>query len=425
MYRNEILNGINFLKSIQNADGGIPGIKETGVSACWTTAEALETVLLSPYISMEHHNFIFKMIEFLLNTQMNAPNNINHDGAWPEYVSTNIAQTLTTGHALSALKLAEGIIVDDKQLQNRIQTAIKKGFDYLDKIQNSDGGWGIEPEGSGEEKESRPFGTIFVLRGYIQNGYNSNNSKVVRDACNYLKNLRDIKSGGFSKKPNEEPDICCTARVISVFIKSKTYNTNDPIIKTALKFIFNDKSLKSLFKIKHDPYVSENSSGMVVFHSNTPIDVIEALCLCRIQDRRMHKLLKWIVQTQEDKGGWYLGGTRDPQINEGVISWTTNEAIYALICADKAFSNEYYERYKKRLKFYKKVIFTLLFLLVILLFMPSILSSDNALVTLWNTFTPKVKEFIAITVLSGLVINLFSSTIYDWIKKLFKIGDNN
>ena len=244
MYRNEILSGINFLKSIQNLDGGIPAMKETGLSACWTTAEALEAVLMSPYISMEHHSFIFNMINFLLNTQMNEPNNMNHDGAWPEYVSTQIAQTLTTGHALSALKLAEGIIVDNASLRNRIQIAINKGFEYLNRVQNHDGGWGIEPEGDGEESESRAFGTIFVLRGYIQNGYNAVNTKAVREACNYLISLRDVKTGGFSKRPGEAPDVCYTARIISALIKSKVYTKRDPVIKKSLKFIYSDKILR-------------------------------------------------------------------------------------------------------------------------------------------------------------------------------------
>lgn len=425
MYRNEILNGINFLKSIQNDDGGIPGMKETGISACWTTAEALETVLMSPYISLEHHNFIFKMIHFLLDTQMNDPNNTDHDGAWPEYVSTQIAQTLTTGHALSALRLAEDIIVDDDKLRKRIQAAIQKGFEFLNRVQNHDGGWGIEPEGGSEESESRPFGTIFVLRGYIQNGYNATNTKAVRDACNYLISLRDVKTGGFSKQASEAPDVCYTARIVSTLIKAKVYTKRDAIIKKALKFIYSDKTLKELFRIKHDPYVSENSSGMVIFHSNTPIDVMEALCLCRVHNRRVHRLLQWILKTQEDRGGWYLGGSRNPQINEGVISWTTNEAIYALICVDKSYSRDYFQAFRKKIRFYKKAIFTLAVLTIVLLFTPTVLAADNFLVVFWNSLSSSLRSFITLTVLSGLLINLFSSGIYDLLKKLFKGGDSN
>lgn len=425
MYRNEILNGINFLKSIQNKDGGIPAMKETGSSACWTTAEALEAVLMSPYISMEHHDFIFGMINYLLNNQMNEPNNMHHDGAWPEYTITSTAQTLTTGHALSALRLAENIIVDNTEIQSKIRNAIAKGFIYLNHIQNSDGGWGIEPECGGEEKESRLLGTVFVLRGYIQNGFNANNSTAVRKACNYLLSLRDTKTGGFSKTPGDSPDVCYTARAISVLIRAKVYTNKDSVIKQALKFIYRDKSLKELFKVKHDPYVSENSSGMVVFHSNTPIDVMEALCLCKVNNRRIKRLEQWILQTQEDRGGWYLAGSQNPEKNEGVISWTTNEAIYALICADKAYSDEYYIRGQKKLRFYKKISFTLGCLATILLFTPSIVSHENFIINFWNGLSLGVRQFIAVSVFGGLTVNLFSNSIFEWIKKIIKGGENN
>ena len=419
MYREEILKGIDFLKSIQNSDGGIPGMKERGESACWTTAEALETVLLSPYISMEHYNFIFGMIDYLLNTQLNDKDNSEKYGAWPEYPSTNRAQTITTGHALSALSLAKGIIVDNDNLLCEVNNAIDHGFSYLRSVQNNDGGWGIEPEGSNEEKISCPLGTIFVLRGYNQNGFYSNNNTTVRAGCDYLLCLRDTKTGGFSK-PNEEPDVCYTARIISTFIKSNHFTGNDKVIKQGLKFIFKDKSLKTLFKIKHDPYISENSTGMVVFHNNTPIDVIEALCLSNIHDRRVKKIEQWILSTQEERGFWYLGGSRKAEINEGVVSWTTNEAIYSLICLEHTYYIKDYKMIKNKGRIWRKMFISMSIIAIILLFSPSIVSPDNKLYELWSNLSEKIKTFIISTVFMGLVINIFSNTIYDYIMKILK-----
>lgn len=416
MYRNEIFHGIQFLSSVQNQDGGIPGMKKTGTSACWTTAEALEAVLLSPYISLSYHTFVSKMVSFLLDTQIITGKN---KGAWPEYISTSNAQTLTTGHALAALSLAKDVI-DDSTTIKAIRTAINNGFIYLNSVQNHDGGWSIEPD---DNNESRALSTLIALRGYIQNGQNCTNSKAVRDACNYLMSLKDAKTGGFSKNVGESPDTCYTARIISILIRAKQYTKNDQIIKRACSFIFQDKSLKSIFSIKHESYVSDNSSGMVIFHSNTPIDVMEALCLCDIYDRRMRKLCEWIVNTQEDNGGWYLGGSRDPCINEGVITWTTNEGIYALSCCNKAFSEKYITVLQKNASLYKKIIILLLIAIISLITHPEFLSENNWAANIWNTIPAPYQNFIQATVLGGAVLNIFSNYIYDIIKRTIKGSD--
>lgn len=422
MFRQEILNGIDFLMSVQNSDGGIPGIEAVGESACWTTAEALETVLLSPYLRISYHNFVFNMIDFLLKMQITNDTNGKKNGAWPEFATSHIAQTLTTGHALSALELSKKVVVDNDELLNKINESIRQGFTYLSRVQNPDGGWGLEPENGERSKESRALSTIFVLRGYIQCGYTISNNRAVRNACEYLKTLRDEKSGGFKKTLAEAADVCYTARVITTLVKSQAYSFKDLVIKKALKFIFSDKSLKALFKIKHESYVTSTSAGMVTFHSNTPIDVMEALCICNIYDRRVKVLEKWILNTQEDNGGWHLGGTRDPQINDGVITWTTNEAIFALICADNTFHKERELLTEKRFKFAKRVIFTLSVICVLLLLTVSNPIQQVFITLIWSRLPDGVKSFLIVTVLAGLILNLFACAAYDWIKKLINRG---
>lgn len=417
MYRNEILRGIDFLISVQNADGGIPGMTMTGTSACWTTAEALEAVLLSPYLRMTYHPFVFKMINFLLNTQIIDGKN---KGAWPEYISTSNAQTITTGHALAALRLSKDIIVDDAALTQKIQAAIDLGFQYLNNVQNVDGGWSIEPDDG--NNESRAFSTIFVLRGYIRNGFYCGNTRCVREACNYLKTLRNNENGGFSKNAGENSDTCYTARIVSVLLQAKACSKKDKLVKSAMKFIFQDKTLKTLFSIKHEAYISDNSSGMVIFHSNTPIDVMEALCLCDIYDRRTKRLGKWILDTQEDNGGWYLGGTRNPEINEGVITWTTNEAIYALCCCNMAFSEYYVEKIQKRANFFTKGSLFLMAVIIGLILCPLNLPADNAIIVWWNKIPETIRDFLSVTVLGGTLLNTFYNIIYDGLKKLIKGG---
>lgn len=419
MFRSEIIKGIDFLMSVQNQDGGIPGIKSVDESACWTTAEALESVLLSPYLRMNYHNFVFKMIEFLLNTQVEDPNHADRDGGWPEYVSSNVTQSMTTGHALAALRLAKDIIVDDNAMTLRISNAISKGFAYLNATQHPDGSWGVEPESGGSANESRPFCTIFVLRGYIQNGYDYQHSKIVRSGCEYLKTLRDTKTAGYMIYPNSAPDICYTSRIVSTLVKAKAYLPSDKFIKDSLKFIFEDKKLKELFKIRHESYVASTNSGMVIFHRNTPIDVMEALSVCHIYDRRVKAIEKWITDTQEPNGGWYLGGTHDPVINEGVITWTTNEGIFALICADNTFHTKREVTNEKKLKIAYKVIFTLCIIIFLLFIVYSTPVKTTFNTYIWSKIPSAVQKFMVLTVFVGLALNLFASAIYDFFKKFF------
>ena len=419
MFRYEILRGIDFLMSVQNADGGIPGMRATGTSACWTTAEALEAVLLSPYLRLSFYPHVFKMINFLLSTQIKSGND---QGAWPEYISTSNAQTLTTGHAIAALRLSKEIVVDDAMLMQKISHSIEEGLRYLNKVQNPDGGWCIEP-GDGNA-ESRAFSTIFVLRGYITNELYFGNSTAVRDGCNFLISLLDRNTGGFSKSIGETPDTCYTARIISILLRAKARSKEDTMIKRALKFIYADKSLKNLFSIKHESYDSVHSAGMVIFHSNTPVDVMEALCLCDKYDRRIKKLGKWIHDSQENNGGWYLGGSPDPNINECVITWKTNEAIYALGHYNIAYSERYHTALQKRVKLYGSIIVALAIIAVCFIVSPVRLPENNWLVLLLIKLPALVRKVVLGSVIGVSILNVLSNFLFDKIKKIFKNGES-
>lgn len=419
MFRHEILRGIDYLMSVQNADGGIPGMRATGTSACWTTAEALEAVLLSPYLRLTFYPHVFKMINFLLNTQITRG---PAKGAWPEYISTSNAQTLTTGHAIAALRLSKEIVVDDAEFSQKISHAIEEGLSYLNRVQNPDGGWCIEP-GDGNT-ESRALSTIFVLRGYVTNEFFFGNCSAVRDGCCYLISLLDRDSGGFSKNAGEAPDTCYTARIISILLRAKARTKKDAIIKRALKFIYADKSLKSLFSIKHESYDSVHSAGMVIFHSNTPIDVMEALCLCDEYGKRMRKLGKWIHDSQENNGGWYLGGSPDPAINEGVITWTTNEAVYALSCYNIAFSERYNSALQKRVKLYGSIIITLAIIAVSLLISPVRWPADNWFIAFWTELPALIRKAVLGSVIGVSIVNVLSNLLFDKVKKMLNNGES-
>ena len=406
LYKSEILKGIRYLLSIQNKDGGIPGLRKGDPSACWTTAETLEVTLRASCFDPEFHKFIVNMIHFLLNTQLKETDNV---GAWPEYVNKHSSFTFVTGHALSALKLSENIFIDDSDIHNNIKSAIERGFEYLKKVQNTDGGWGLTPELGGEEKKSRAFSTIYVLHGYIQNGFTASSDNSVSKACQYLEGLLDKKTGRFDSGLDKCSDVCYTARIINILIKAKYKNPNsDSLLKKAVNFV-KIQSNKTLLSVNNEIFSTREHIG---YHNNTPIDVTETLCLCGIFGTKSQHLEKWFIKNQQPDGMWYLGKDRNPkEQNTEIVTWATNDAIYALLCIDEVYSKIYYSKLHKKFRIQRKSIVVLIvFLVASVLFhdyIPSFFS--------WNTIPKLIKFFISTSI--GLA--LLSNFLWDLIKKFF------
>ena len=59
--------------------------------------------------------------------------------------------------------------VDDVAFVQNIQNAIDLGFQYLNRVQNTDGGWSIEPDDG--NNESRAFSTILNFVQILKNQY--------------------------------------------------------------------------------------------------------------------------------------------------------------------------------------------------------------------------------------------------------------
>lgn len=115
-FRENIIDGIKFILSNQNSDGGIAAIRPGDVSGCWSTAEALEIFLKNPFFPRNQLYKAKDMLEFLLKSQ--KPNE-----GWPLVFGGKISSTMATGHALSALAMAEKVFPQNATLLAKIQSA--------------------------------------------------------------------------------------------------------------------------------------------------------------------------------------------------------------------------------------------------------------------------------------------------------------
>ncbi|NDV96785.1 hypothetical protein D0T84_18000 [Dysgonomonas sp. 521] len=407
-----ILDGFKYLNSIQNVDKGIPATKEGDSSGCWTSAETLETILLSPYNDYKYFLFAKDIIKFLLNTQIDKTID---KGSWPLLKGRDRGSAMATGHAVSALSLANDIFKDDVQLSQKISSSINDALIWLNNTQNKDGGWGVEPSDSGNGNLSRVISTVYVLRGYITHGFNYDNNKTVRSAINYIKTLKK-DDAGFSGGIGGESDPCYTARAIIALVKTKAYSPQNKYIKESISYIIKNKNNKGIWNLDTEPYIPDNSSGQVVYNSNTVADVLEALSVTGRYNKNARKLESWFMKTQEHDGKWYLGANKRSHVS----TWSTNEALYSLICTELYFTNVKYPYIMKLIAWYKKALISLLILLFISLVLPVNIISLSWIINLWDKIPENWQNIILGTIIFGTIVNLFSAYItkyMPWKKK--------
>src|SRR5437660_2971058 len=186
IYRKQIINGLKYLHRVQNSDKGIPATKPGEVSGGWTSGEALETLLSVPYHDTDPRPFALSLIDFLKNAQLTDG---NHYGGWLLVVGSQRASTMATGHAITALLLAQQYFCDDPALIAQLKPLIAAGFDWLTKNRNSDGGWGVEPSGGMDGQISRMISTTYALRAYFAETKTVDNSRIVYDAIQRIRKL--------------------------------------------------------------------------------------------------------------------------------------------------------------------------------------------------------------------------------------------
>lgn len=442
--RNEIRRGIQFLLSVQNADGGVPATKPGDVSGCWTTAEALDALLSTPYFPDEQLYRLRNMVEFLLESQLLEDDSLEtketssplHQGeevreflipptlpeatlvgGWPLVVSGPRPSTMTTGHCVAALARAQRIFHTNEELKDGIARAKEAGINWLHLNQNHDGGWGVEPAVGPAGKESRMISTTYALRGYFEEGYSSANSKDVREGIRFI--YSSVNSdGGWGKKPGVDSNACNTARAVTALIRSGEYSPTQPIIKKAAKFITDSKPRNRLWELGTETYIVKGAPGQTIYNENAPFDVLEAYLRVGYTGPEVRELVMWYLKNQEDDGRWYLG-SNGFKVRE-LSTWPTNEAIFVLDLACEKHLRHVFDEFQRK-GIPKKWQRTLIVLsaIVVIQFLYIVGAASQA-GQFWRNLSENVRQIILIGVLLAIFINIFSGFLSEWIRKLLE-----
>lgn len=411
MFTNEHIDkGINYLYSIQNADGGIPAISQHHPSCCWVTAEAIDAILGYKSNSYTNFHFVKQMCEFLLSTQIT----IGADAGGWSMMPTNPARasTLTTGHAVCALSKAKNVFTLDIDFCSQIDASIKKGYAWLESHKNSDGCWGLEPADENAGQETRIISTYFALLAYFSLDYDVNTSQTVRKAISYIKNVIN-DDGGFGYKKGEKSTAYHTARIVYLLIKSNDEKPKSKYVKKLMAYIKSTSNWRDFEKLDREPYVSSDAIGQTTFFGNTPIAIINACCLSNNSFKHLEKYADWLSKNQEDTGKWLLGKSEDQSIVE---SWSTNEAIDSLILLQNKYYPKKIMQLKKNNKVYKMLFITFLLLFVLSTIVLGAYTSIAFIQNIISKVPDWLRKFLITTLLGGLVLNFLSSWIYDSMK---------
>ena len=440
--RKEIVKGVRFLLGIQNSDGGIPATKPGDVSGCWTTGQSIEAFIITPYYPLEQISHVMRMVQFLIDSQIKGEdpelreigrfqteqvenqvhsttqkNPAKDQGSWPLVVGGKSGSTMATGHCVAALALAEKVFNSQDPLIRGIVDSKERGVQWLHLHRNSDGGWGVEPNGSEEGRESRMVSTVYALRGYFGCGYTAENSKDIREGVQYIVDSVN-EDGGWGKKVGEASDPSNTARAVIALIRSGVYASNSRIISNALKYIKSAKPKEGLWKLQTETYIVKGAPGQTIYNSNSPYDVLESFLRAGINNENVKELIGWYVQHQEDDGRWHLGSTGKKV--EDISTWSTNEAIQVLDLACEKHLRYIFENYDqglpKRWRYRVGVLSVSVALLLLY-----VIGAIDKIGTIWQNFSENTKEILLFGIGLALIIEIIGgiaqAELYERFKK--------
>ncbi|MDE6473631.1 MAG: terpene cyclase/mutase family protein [Clostridia bacterium] len=400
-----ISKAIQLLDDIQNSDKGIPALKRTDPSCCWVTAETLDAILDNNRNTYAMILFAREMCEFLVTSQLSS-------GGWPMMVGSEIESTLATGHAVYALSKARKAFSKDIAFVASLEDTISKGIQWLKATVNSDGCWGCEPhDTSGEGNKTRVISTYFALLGFSECA--TEHSQLVKTAFKGLQQLKNT-DGGYGPCMGGQSTIYHTARVISIFYKFYPLRMRE--MGDSVSFL--KKRIKKFRpeQLDSESYVPSDASGEIRFWGNTPIALINALCDASCKYKNIEKIQDWVLKTQKDDGSWKLGNSNDHVVE----TWSTVEAIGALIKINEKFTYKENKIHRTKIKIYRTLSISLAILLAIAFIVLGGNSSIAAVRNLILLMPSWLKTLIVSVLLSGFGINILSSFIYDKIIKFFK-----
>ncbi|CAC9613155.1 hypothetical protein [uncultured Gammaproteobacteria bacterium] len=403
--RNRIDKAIGALLSIQRDDKGIPATSFSSKSGVWTTADVLESILTSKSGFQYPISKVEGLLEFILDSRYKQEELI---GSWPLFRNNNKSpSTMATGHALSALLKCSSFF-DNHSRKEEINIVIKEGFDWLEKSQNNDGGWGVQPKSSEFGVNSAVISTLYALRAYYSGNKNYRDSNAVRNGIDYLINAQNT-NGSWGSRVGQKGDVTNIARSIFAIVKSGC-NNSDNAIKKGISFIKINKSQShGLWDIEADRFDLEDASAQVIYNRNVNCDVLNAFTVTQKEKKLSIEIIDFLLHSQNDNGLWSLSSPKE-KIDD-IVTWSTAEWVRSV---DSSYWT-IYSQYEKTLSLPRMCKICCSLSLIILV----IYLKDDIIIR-WNLLDDIDKNFIQYTVLGTIVLGFIGNLLTDWIKAFFK-----
>jgi hypothetical protein len=320
-----VISGVNYLRAVQNADGGIPATKPGAPSGCWTSASALCAILQPPFIPIDPRLFVGRLSRFLLKSTIQID---SQSVCWPLVQGGTHGSTMATGHAVRGLLLASNFLHEQAHFSSSLHRIAEQGRHWLKSVQNTDGGWGVEPEVDGEGAQSRLLSTVYALKAFDGTADGHVDRACVKRAVDWIIACRDVSEGGFAATPKSKASASDTSRAIVALLDTGIYAPHNRVIRRAVRFICKRKPWRGLWHLDVERYVAAGAPGQTVFHNNTTADVLLALTASGFCKAATVKLMNWFEQAQRPDGSWYLGANNE--FIEDVTTWSTTEALEAM-----------------------------------------------------------------------------------------------
>jgi prenyltransferase beta subunit len=344
-FREQIGKACGILISHQNEDGGIPGTSFGVASVAWDTADALEAFLLSSGFTKLGLLRIHRMVEFLLHSQIcpGGPSIRFRDevspkspelGGWP-WLRTARACTMATGHAIAALRLSQSLFNEDANLSQRLKLATQYGVLWLEKNQNEDGGWGVEPNSVGEASASRVVATYYALHGLWTVGEIFPSAVVVRKAVNYLLSVRN-DDGSWGYANGIAGDVSNTARAVTALIRSGYWLPSSPEVQAGIGFLRRRcDSSGALWNISQEGYAHLDATDHVVYSNNSVCDSLVCMLTANYFGREAVQSLHWLLNSQQSNGVWHLSSPGETR--RDISTWSTAEWVQVIDLAQVSY----------------------------------------------------------------------------------------
>jgi len=405
--RRALTDGVLYLQQVQHeSSGGLPATQIGEADGCWTSASALESVLVCPFVVPRRDGTIRDLVSFLDASAIRSGSVVS----WPVVAGSGRSSTMATGHALAALSAAQAELVDEPT-QQRLAPLLEGAIQWITANVNDDGSWGVEPDRRPSGRPGRLISTAYALRGLSAAGQSVDNSDLVRNAVQWLWTSHNASDGGFGASPGAVSDPCSTARTLNALHRCAAVDPNDARVDQAVEYLRSSKPRGRLWDLETESYVSEETAGQTTFNSNTTADVLEALLRLSPTSKNVGLLVDWYLKHQMGDGSWPLGANEES--DSSVVTWPTCEAILTLSIAEDIRPSDLEVIGLRRTNRVSRWLVVALVLALVAAVI-GLVGSPSFVSDIWEEIPPGVRDWLRDAVVVALVTNLVAAAIWDW-----------